>query len=235
MASRSTLSSLRIFVVEAVSRATVHNMMAPSELARELGISSKTLRRWLRVAYPRFEPGKRWELSHDQVEAARNHWGGAPLERQPLRPKSRNTRAASDEVYVIDLLDELVQEKSQRQHRFDWLLGDPGRNSRRVELPVDAYWPELQLVVEYRERQHTKETPFFDKLAVVTVSGVHRGEQRRRYDARRDELIPAHGLRLLVVNADQLVCDARGKLKRERQVDRNVLTALLRRIGIAAR
>ena len=38
----------------------------------------------------------------------------------------------------------------------------------------------------------------------MTVSGVHRGEQRRRYDERRDREIPANGLRLLVIKPDDL-------------------------------
>jgi hypothetical protein len=205
----------------------------PTDLARELSISAKTLRNWLRVTYPRLETGKRWDLSPVQVEAARNQWATATSMRQPREaPQSRNARATSDEAYVIDLLDDLVEQKAQRQHRFDWLLGDPGRGARRAQLPVDAFWPDLRLVVEYRERQHDEATPFFDKPAVMTVSGVHRGEQRRRYDARRDELIPAQGLRLLVVTADQLASNARGRLKRESQADRDVLVALLREIGI---
>lgn len=31
-------------------------------------------------------------------------------------------------------------------------------------LPVDAYYKELNIVVEYREKQHTEEVEFFDKL-----------------------------------------------------------------------
>jgi len=49
------------------------------------------------------------------------------------------------------------------------------------------------------ETQHYEATPFFDKPERMTVSGVHRGEQRRTYDARRAELIPANGLRLVQI------------------------------------
>ncbi|WP_309751901.1 hypothetical protein [Novosphingobium sp.] len=44
-------------------------------------------------------------------------------------------------------------------------------------LPVDAWYPELALVIEYRERQHSEAVKFFDQRE--TVSGVGRGEQRR--------------------------------------------------------
>jgi hypothetical protein len=85
--------------------------------------------------------------------------------------------------------------KAQRQHRFDFLVGDPGKNGRRARLPVDAYYPELGCVIEVMERQHTEAVPFFDKR--MTVSGMSRGQQRRRYDARRREVLPAHGIRLI--------------------------------------
>jgi hypothetical protein len=52
---------------------------------------------------------------------------------------------------VVDLLEELLGEPASRQHTFDWLVGDPGAGGRRRRLPVDAYWPRLGLVVEYRE------------------------------------------------------------------------------------
>ena len=37
-------------------------------------------------------------------------------------------------------------------------------------LPVDAYYEELNLVVEYREKQHTEEIKFFDRSDKITVS-----------------------------------------------------------------
>lgn len=48
---------------------------------------------------------------------------------------SNNNR---DEVYVIDLCDEVLGMKSSRQHRFPFLLGDSGN-----ALPVDAYYEQL--------------------------------------------------------------------------------------------
>jgi len=89
----------------------------------------------------------------------------------------------SDESYIIDLCDRVLNLKAKRQHRFDFLRGDPGKNRRCAKLPVDAYYEELKLVVEYRERQHTESVPLFDKR--LTCSGCAREEQRRRYDQRR--------------------------------------------------
>lgn len=51
--------------------------MTPSELARDLGISPKKLRSWLRTTYPRHpsEHGQSWYLSKAQANAAREHFG----------------------------------------------------------------------------------------------------------------------------------------------------------------
>jgi hypothetical protein len=99
----------------------------------------------------------------------------------------------SDEAYVIDLIDELLQQKGHRQHRFDFLMGDPGKDGRRAKLPVDVYYPSLNLVVEYREYQHTNAVKFFDKPDKITASGVPCGEQRKIYDQRRRDALPEQG------------------------------------------
>ncbi|OLZ56331.1 hypothetical protein [Amycolatopsis keratiniphila] len=132
-------------------------------------------------------------------------------------------RVDSDEAYVLDLCDEILGEHGQRQARFDWLRGDPGRNGRTVRLPVDSYWPDHRLVVEYREIQHDRPVPHFDKPDRLTVSGVHRGQQRALYDQRRDQLIPAHGLRLVVIKPSDLAADRRGRLRRDRDNDQLAL------------
>lgn len=129
------------------------------------------------------------------------------------------SRADSDEAYVLDLCDEILDTEGSRQHRFDWLRGDPGANDRRATLPVDAYWSEHRLVVEYNERQHREAVAHFDKPYRLTVSGVHRGEQRARYDELRQTLIPAKGLRLIVIESDVLAVDGQGRLRRHRNDD----------------
>jgi hypothetical protein len=111
-------------------------------------------------------------------------------------------RADSDEHYVLDLCDRVLASISHRQARFDWLRGDASPSSgRSTRLPVDGYWPMHSLIVEFQEKQHTESVPIFDRRA--TVSGVPRGEQRRIYDQRKTELIPAHGLRLVVIHKSE--------------------------------
>ncbi|MFG2821574.1 hypothetical protein ACGFX4_19350 [Kitasatospora sp. NPDC048365] len=107
-------------------------------------------------------------------------------------------RTDSDEAYVLDLCDEHLGEAALRQHRFDWLRGDPGPDGRRARLPVDGYWRQHKLVVEYRERQH-------DEPAVR-----------------------AHKLRLAVIRPDDLDADDWGRLhRRNRPADLAAIGALL--------
>ena len=128
-------------------------------------------------------------------------------------------RDNSDEAYVLSLCDEALGVPGSRQHRFEWLVGDPGKSGRRVMLPVDGYWPEHELVVEYRELQHDQPNRHFDKPDRLTVSGIHRGLQRALYDQRRDELIPEHGLRLVVIRPSDLSANKRGRLLRHEAED----------------
>src|SRR5437899_2527427 len=109
--------------------------MTPVELAAELGISDKTLRRWLREKYarPKEAAGGLWLLTRVHIDAARQRW--ATRDPQTLRaraatassrPNDKRTRgrSESDEAYVIDLCDEVLHEGAQRQHKFSWLCGD---------------------------------------------------------------------------------------------------------------
>ncbi len=192
--------------------------VTPADSASRLGVDAKRVRAWLRVNRPAPSSG-RWDLDEVTLEELREDLsrGSQSL----TRPRQRDR----DEIYVVDLCDELFKVAASRQHRFDWLTGDPGKDGRRRSLPVDAYYESLHLVVEYREQQHDRPVAFFDKPDRLTVSGVHRGEQRESYDRRRDELIPQHGLRLWVVQPDDVAGNSRGRLARR---DRERDLALLR-------
>ena len=153
--------------------------------------------------------------------------GGTPRQTSDICPlvkdvlymaRQSNGRSASDEHYVIDLCDEVLGLKASRQHSFDFLKGDTGRR-----LPVDAYYEEIGLVVEYCESQHSESTPFFDRK--MTVSGVTRGEQRRIYDKRRADILPKYGLRLVVIDYKDFGTSK--KLKRDKSADVEIVKRLL--------
>lgn len=131
--------------------------------------------------------------------------------------------SGKDETYVIDLCNEVLGIKAIRQHRFPFLKGDG--NSL---LPVDAYYPALNLVVEYRERQHTEAVAFFDRRQ--TVSGLSRGEQRKLYDQRRRDVLPQHGIRLVELNYSDFEHTASKRLKRMREKDLEVVREMISKL-----
>lgn len=185
----------------------------PDDIGNRVGRSGKTVRAWLRRRWPDQAPGQgdEWALDHRQVQEVLAHFGGAGADAPSIEPRSltrnvpqppRRKRQDSDQTYVIHLVAEVLGESPLEEPRFSWLRGDAG-----TTLPVDAYFPEHDLVVEYRERQHLTERPdsfkFWDSKP--TASGIPRSEQRARYDELREREIPDHGLRLLIINADDLL------------------------------
>ena len=128
----------------------------------------------------------------------------------------KDNENSRDEVYVIDLCDEVLGMKSSRQHRFPFLLGDSG-----IALPVDAYYEKLGLVVEYCERQHTEAVALFDRKQ--TVSGVSRGEQRHIYDERRKQILPQHGIRLVNISYSDFEYDSQKRIVRNTQRDIEII------------
>lgn len=130
-----------------------------------------------------------------------------------------------DEAYILDLCDEILGQICSRQHRFPFLIGDSSRS-----LPVDGYYADLDLVIEYRERQHTESVPFFDKKQ--TASGVSRGEQRRIYDQRRRDVLPQHGIRLVELNVSEFTHDSRKRLTRDRDNDSSRIRKRFAELGL---
>lgn len=84
---------------------------------------------------------------------------------------------------ILSLCDRHLQEVGRRNHLFGWLRA-PGAGADGW-LPVDAYYPRNRLVVLYRPRA-------------------------RAHDQIYRELIPEHGLRLLVLSPDELGSTAAG-------------------------
>ena len=134
-------------------------------------------------------------------------------------------RSNSDEHYVLDLCDEVLGIRGHRQFTFEWLRGDPSpARPLGTKLPVDGYLPSLGLVVEFQEEQHSQPSAFFDRRQ--TVSGVGRGEQRRRYDVRKRELVPRNSLRLVVLEKSAFVVRSK-RIARDRAADLDVVRGYL--------
>lgn len=127
-----------------------------------------------------------------------------------------------DETYVINLCDEVLNERASRQHRFAFLTGDTGR-----KLPVDAYYAKQHLVVEYYEKQHTESVKLFDKKK--TASGVTRDIQRRIYDERRKKIIPKYGIELIIISYGDFEFNSQKKIIRNKERDLNIVCQKLKK------
>jgi hypothetical protein len=143
------------------------------------------------------------------------------------------SRIQSDESYVLDLCDDILDLKCERQARFNFLLGDAGKRGRRVRLPVDGYYREHQLVIEYLEVQHFEPVRHFDKPDRKTVSGVSRGEQRKIYDNRRREVLYAMGITQVDIAHTSLTVGRSGKLSRDRARDKDFIRRALVAKGVS--
>lgn len=134
-----------------------------------------------------------------------------------------------DEQYVIDICDKILGEDSIRQHKFDFLTGDPNERGISAKLPVDAFYPSLKLVIEYRERQHTESVNHFDKPDKLTISGVHRGLQRKIYDERRRKILPTHGINLMELSFKDFAHNSQKRIVRDIEADSAILRMKLRK------
>ena len=145
-----------------------------------------------------------------------------------LSPRNSNTIGGRDEDYVIDLCDKVLKMKSSRQHKFDFLVGDVNAKGFSRRLPVDAYYENLKLVVEYRERQHTESIALFDKPEIITISVVYRGEQRKMYDEKRRTLIPKNSLTLIEISYSDFSYNKQKKIIRDEKNDLDVIKRILK-------
>lgn len=101
--------------------------MRPEELAKELGVSGKTLRGWLRKRFPRSaaEKSKWWTLTSAQVETARQRFA-TPWRRATSRERMRVTTVALPEQVHRRLTAAAAKERTVmtelvRQAVIEWL------------------------------------------------------------------------------------------------------------------
>ncbi len=163
------------------------------------------------------------------VEPRLQHSGGGK-DRGVSRGMTRGRRGQSDEKYVLDLVSDVLAAPYSWQHTFPDLVGDPGVRGDRRPLPVDAFFPSLNLIVEYREKQHFQQVAIMDRR--MTISGVPRSVQRRKYDEARQKWAERSGIRVLEIRFDELVHDRSGRLLRHRDEDRAVVALKVKQLPL---
>jgi hypothetical protein len=145
-------------------------------------------------------------------------------------PKGQQRRAArgnSDEYYLINLCDDLLSQRASRQHKFGFILGDLHKDEKtRTALPVDAYYKEAKLVLEFLKIED--DTIELGKPGRKTISGVDRAEQRKIYASRKRKGLDAKDIPFIEIDFTAFELDSENNLARNNEADVVVLKNLLK-------
>ena len=132
-------------------------------------------------------------------------------------------------AYVLDIVEEILGERAEREKRFPWAVGDvSAKTGRSIELPFDAVWASRHLIIEVDEDQHRRPVPFWDKPGVMTVSGISRGQQRALYDDRKRKAGREAGFTVVEIAWERRPEPER----RDRATDRRRLVEILNKAGV---
>ncbi|WP_430411725.1 hypothetical protein [Kordia sp.] len=127
----------------------------------------------------------------------------------------------SDENYLLDLCDELLAKKASRKHTFDTLVGNLHKRGKgRTKLPLDAYYENLKLVIEFF--QNNKPFEELDEKEQARITQI------KYYDELKKEAVLKKRFRYMKINYAQFECDENGKLIRNTENDTIVLKEILK-------
>ena len=165
-----------------------------------------------------------WYFLREGAEFISNHVSEAPNTKQ----KRALERSNSDEVYLMGLLDELLNETGSRKHTFEYLLGDYHQNGKtRTKLPIDIYYVNLKLALEIVEHPERRKNAIESKEEKLTVSGVTRAEQRLKYFYRKKNTLTNKDKAFIEIPLENFEVDDSFQLIRNKENDERELRTLL--------
>ena len=171
----------------------------------------------------RTETAVYWYLLRAGAEFVPNEAIGAVSKKE----KAQETRENSDEFYVLDLCDEVLNEKASRKHTFPFLLGDMHKRGKtRTKLPLAAFYKDANLVIEFLEKESEADQDE-EKLNVMTVSGITRAEQIKKYNKRRRDVLQKKEIHLVEIDYAAFENDKENRLVRNKEQDILLLKELL--------
>lgn len=144
--------------------------------------------------------------------------------KEPINPITKKEQSIlniqnSDEFYLVTLCDELLEQKASRKHKFDTVVGNLHKRGKgRTKLPLDAYYKDLKLVIEFFRKNDD----------VLDESEQARITQIKRYGALKKKAILKKNLRLIEINYASFKHDETNKLIRNTAHDMLVLKDLLK-------
>lgn len=125
----------------------------------------------------------------------------------------------SDEFYLVNLCDELLEQKASRKHTFDTVVGNLHKRGKgRTKLPLDAYYKDLKLVIEF----FRKSDEVLDELEQARITQI------KRYNEIKKKAILKKNLRLLAINYASFEHDETNKIIRNTEEDKLILRGLLK-------
>jgi hypothetical protein len=137
-------------------------------------------------------------------------------------------RANNDESYLMGLIDEFLNRVGSRKHTFDFLLGDLHQDGEtRTELPIDLYYSDLKLALEFIKHPSTKKNLNAAKQEKRTVSGMTRAEQRQMYFERKKSTLINKEIDFVEIHFKEFELTEAFKLTRNKEKDERVLSTLL--------
>jgi hypothetical protein len=148
----------------------------------------------------------------------------APIEMIPeVSKKEQNVLDIqnNDENYLLNLCDELLAKKASRKHTFDTLVGNLHKRGKgRTKLPLDAYYKDLKLVIEFFQTNNP--------VNEVDEKEQARVAQIKYYDELKKEAVLNKTFRYMKINFAQFECDETNKLVRNTENDTLVLQDILK-------
>jgi len=133
-----------------------------------------------------------------------------------------------DEYYIVGLCNNFLEQKASHQHIFEDLLGDLHKNGKtRTPLPIDAYYEELKLAIEFSEKNYV-ENDVFDKPNKKTISGGNRAAQRERYTRIKKSFLIKEEIKLIEIEYNKFNLDSRLRMIRNFEKDTEIIKKALK-------
>lgn len=134
----------------------------------------------------------------------------------------------SDEKYVLDICDEILNLNSLRQYSFEFLIKNPEKKDKKREFTIGAFYEELNLVIEYTDREHSEKATLVDKINNMAISVIYGGKERKVYDKSTSENIGKKEFKILEISYLDFNYDSKKRIIRNKNKDKEILKEKLK-------
>jgi len=143
----------------------------------------------------------------------------------PKKKKAKLKKTENDESYLINQIDDLLEEVSSRQHKFSFILGEYHKDGyTRSPLAVSAYYPDHNLVIELIKPKALLDV---DRPNNKTSSGITRGQLQPLYAERKKKGLIGKGVNFIEIEYAAFELNENGTLVRHTSNDLEKLKGML--------